>query len=428
MPADPAPDRHRAAFGDRPVSSGTLEVGSALPAADSTAPEPAHTRLLPALVSGAATAIFGAMGTAVGVTAMFHHFAAVRIGWLLPLAGVQLAIDPLGGLFLAITGAVAVAVGIYAVGYARRQRLPGFTLVVLPLFVVALLLVPAAGSVTTFLFGWELMATTSALLVLTEHHRAAVRSAAVFYAVLTQLGFGALLLGLLVLSASGQADSFVSTRGPDRPRSPYHPRPRVRSDLDRVRIEGRPIAAACLAATHAPRGTEPGLGVDERRDGEPGYLRHCPIRPPTARPRTALVGAGPIDRGWAVGGVRGAARLDRHRPEAAAGLFDNREHGLDRPGPRRRDPALRGRRNGGRGDRADRRVTAPDCARRVQDAGLPGRRGGAGRDGAAGFGPFGRAGPADAGDHRAVRAGRTRAPADCRWGLGSSASGCCWSR
>ena len=38
-----------------------------------------------------------------------------------------------------------------------------------PLFVAAMLLVPAAGSVGTFLVGWELMALTSLLLVLAEH-------------------------------------------------------------------------------------------------------------------------------------------------------------------------------------------------------------------------------------------------------------------
>ena len=42
-----------------------------------------------------------------------------------------------------------------------------------PLFVAAMLLVPAAGSVGTFLVCWELMALTSLLLVLAEHRRRA---------------------------------------------------------------------------------------------------------------------------------------------------------------------------------------------------------------------------------------------------------------
>ena len=40
---------------------------------------------------------------------------------------------------------------------------------VLPLFVLAMLLVPVAASVGTLLLCWELMALTSLLLVIAEH-------------------------------------------------------------------------------------------------------------------------------------------------------------------------------------------------------------------------------------------------------------------
>jgi hypothetical protein len=79
----------------------------------------------------------------------------------------------------------------------------------LPLFVAAMLLVPAAGSVTTFLLAWELMAIASLVLVLAEHTRPEVRSAGLFYAVMTQLGFVAILIGLMVLSAAGGANRFA---------------------------------------------------------------------------------------------------------------------------------------------------------------------------------------------------------------------------
>ena len=70
---------------------------------------------------------------------------------------------------MALTGAVAVPVGMYSIGYARREHLGAVPLTVLPLFVAAMLLVPAAGSVTTFLLAWELMAIASLVLVSTEH-------------------------------------------------------------------------------------------------------------------------------------------------------------------------------------------------------------------------------------------------------------------
>jgi hydrogenase-4 component B len=138
---------------------------------------------------------------------MFGTPGTMHIGWLLPLFGVTLDLDPLGGFFLALTGAVAVPVGVYAIGYAHHlSRVP---LAVLPLFVAAMLLVPAAGSATTFLLAWELMAIASLVLVLAEHTRPEVRSAGLFYAVMTQLGFVAILIGLMVLSAAGGADRFA---------------------------------------------------------------------------------------------------------------------------------------------------------------------------------------------------------------------------
>jgi len=134
----------------------------------------------------------------------------MRIDWVLPLVGVRFDLDPLGGVFIAATGAVAIAVGIHSVSYAKRERWAQFPLFMLPLFVAAMLLVPAAGSVTTLLVAWELMAATSLVLVLSEHRRDAVRSAGVFYAVMTQLGFVAILVALVVLSAAGGGDAFTT--------------------------------------------------------------------------------------------------------------------------------------------------------------------------------------------------------------------------
>ncbi|MEB3982664.1 proton-conducting transporter membrane subunit [Mycobacterium sp. 663a-19] len=155
---------------------------------------------------GALTSLLGGAGVWAGALGMFGSARTVRIGWLLPLSGVQLGLDPLGGFFMALTGAVAVGVGLYAIGYARRGHLSRVALAVLPLFVAAMLLVPAAASVTTFLLAWELMALASLVLVLAEHTRPQVRSAALVYAVMTQLGFVAILVGLMVLSTAGGTD------------------------------------------------------------------------------------------------------------------------------------------------------------------------------------------------------------------------------
>jgi hydrogenase-4 component B len=135
-------------------------------------PQPLPRNDFRSFVAGALTSLVGAVGVWVGVLGMFGAVRAVRIGWLLPLSGVQLDIDPLGGFFMALVGAVAVAVGPYVIGYARHGHLGRVTLTVLPMFVAAMLLVPAAGSVTTFLLAWELMAVASLVLVLDGHTRA----------------------------------------------------------------------------------------------------------------------------------------------------------------------------------------------------------------------------------------------------------------
>ncbi len=160
-------------------------------------------------IAGLLTSALGAAGVGLGLAGMLGPPRSVQIGWLVPLIGVALRLDPLGGFFMALTGAVAVPVGVYSIGYARREHLGGVPLSVLPLFVAAMLLVPAAASVSTFLLAWELMAAASLILVAAEHSRPAVRSAAVFYAVMTQLGFVAILLGLMLLSAAGGADRFA---------------------------------------------------------------------------------------------------------------------------------------------------------------------------------------------------------------------------
>ncbi len=162
------------------------------------------------LVSGVVTSAIGIGALVLGLSAVFGGDRHLRIGWLVPLVGVRFDIDPLGGLLIALTGAVAAVVGVYAVGYARHEHWSVLTLAMLPTFVAGMVLVPAAGTVTTFLLCWELMAAASLALVLADHRRAAVRSAGIVYAVMTQLGFVAILVALVVLSAAGGADDFAT--------------------------------------------------------------------------------------------------------------------------------------------------------------------------------------------------------------------------
>lgn len=181
----------------------------ARPAAAPAAPDHGHRRAsAPAAAAGLLTVASGILGITLGLVGAVGPGGTVRLGWLVPLLGVTLTLDPLGGFFLLLIGAVAVPVGVYLPGYARRAGLPVTSLVLVPVFVLAMLLVPAAGAVSTFLLGWEAMAVASLGLVLSEHHRTEVRAAGVYYAALTQLGFATILTALAVLAAAGGADGF----------------------------------------------------------------------------------------------------------------------------------------------------------------------------------------------------------------------------
>lgn len=172
-------------------------------------------------LSGALTSVVGLAGLVVGVAALAGQRYSLTTDHLLPLSRATFDVDPLSGLFMAMTGAVAVAAGIYSIGYTHDSHgdpaVPNDTGIdsrsvsaCLPLFVAAMLLVPAAANVTTFLVTWELMALTSLVLVLAEHRdRPAVGQAGVWYAAMTHLGFAAILVGLVVFAALSGTEAFA---------------------------------------------------------------------------------------------------------------------------------------------------------------------------------------------------------------------------
>jgi hydrogenase-4 component B len=180
------------------------------------------------LAVGASTALVGLGGVLAGAAALGGHEWSATAPDLLPLGAADLAVDALSGAFLLMVGAVAVAVGVYSIGYTSQggghatgddadgppQGAASRTAqAVLPLFVAAMLLVPAAASVTTLLVLWELMALSSLVLVLSEHRaRASVADAGLWYAGMTHLGLVAILLGLVVFSVDAGGESYDALR------------------------------------------------------------------------------------------------------------------------------------------------------------------------------------------------------------------------
>lgn len=162
---------------------------------------------------GVLTAGVGVAGGTAGVAALGGSRWRTDYSGLVPLAGAHVAVDALAGLFMAVAGAVVVAVAVYGIGYAAGHGAHGLgsrtAQVVLPVFALTLLLVPVAAAVSTFLLLWELMALGSLLLVLAEHReRALVRQAGVWYAVMTHLGLVLLLAGFALFAAQAGGETF----------------------------------------------------------------------------------------------------------------------------------------------------------------------------------------------------------------------------
>lgn len=174
-------------------------------------------------VAGAAVVALGAAGCLTGGVALAGSSvsgavsgaaqgAAGGLTLATPVAGLDLgwAPTPLGGLFTLLAGAVAVLAGLYAIGYAHGPAGSRTAWGALAVFVLAMQLVPLSADVVTFLFGWEAMAIGSSVLVLAEHaRRPAVRTAGLWYAVMTHLSFLLVAAGLAVLAAQAHDVRFA---------------------------------------------------------------------------------------------------------------------------------------------------------------------------------------------------------------------------
>jgi formate hydrogenlyase subunit 3/multisubunit Na+/H+ antiporter MnhD subunit len=143
-------------------------------------------------------ALGGLAAGLLGFTGWMGGAWTLDVPWLVPLSGLSLRMDALGGFFLLLVGAATVPSSIYAIGYARgaRRGLGAYAL-----FVLAMAVVPLAANVPTFLLAWELMALASYALVLTDDRDPAAVRAAWIYAVMTHAGLACLLSGMLLMTA-----------------------------------------------------------------------------------------------------------------------------------------------------------------------------------------------------------------------------------
>jgi hydrogenase-4 component B len=148
----------------------------------------------------------GALATVIGVGGLLGAGGHLAVPWLVPLGGLELSLDPLGGLFLALVGAATVPASIYAIGYTAGERRGVLAYLG---FVAAMCVVPLAANVMTFVIAWELMSLASYFLVLHDRESRESIGAAWVYAVMSQIGLACLLAGMLLLVATTGSTSFA---------------------------------------------------------------------------------------------------------------------------------------------------------------------------------------------------------------------------
>lgn len=133
----------------------------------------------------------------------------------LPYLAFAVRIDPLAAFFVLTISLVGLAASIYALGYVADfyGRAPiGLMGALYNAFLLAMTLVVVADNGFFFLIVWELMSLVSYFLVVTEHEKADVRYAGLFYLIMAHVGTAFILLTFLVFFQDAASFSFDAFR------------------------------------------------------------------------------------------------------------------------------------------------------------------------------------------------------------------------
>jgi len=155
-----------------------------------------------------ATAACAAIGLA-GVAVIFASPASFQVGDVLGFSLIDVRFDALSGTFLVALGVVGAAASVYALGYheAGRSRFDTFAYVV---FLGSLALVFGSASAFSFLFAWELMAVSSAVLVIGPRPDRSVVRAGYMYIAMTHLATAAITVAFAIWAATAGSLDFAT--------------------------------------------------------------------------------------------------------------------------------------------------------------------------------------------------------------------------
>jgi formate hydrogenlyase subunit 3/multisubunit Na+/H+ antiporter MnhD subunit len=159
---------------------------------------------------GVTCAAVALAGVVTGGFALAGARGELVIATVLPGMPLTLGPDRLGGLFILVASVVGLLVSVYGLGYATGPAASRTAWASLAVFLLAMQLVPAASDALSFLAAWETMALASTVLLLAEQaKRSQVRTAGLWYSVMTHLSFVLLLAGFAVVATQGGGIGFA---------------------------------------------------------------------------------------------------------------------------------------------------------------------------------------------------------------------------
>ena len=136
---------------------------------------------------------------------------AASAGQVLGFASVDVRYDALAGVFLVSLGIGGAASSVYGIGYAARADRPiDRTQAAYPIFLASLGLVFGAADAFAFLLAWELMALSSALLVVGRSPTMKVARAGYLYLVATHLATAAIVVAFAILTSAAGSTAFAA--------------------------------------------------------------------------------------------------------------------------------------------------------------------------------------------------------------------------
>ena len=149
---------------------------------------------------------------ALGVVALVGGTpVTAAFGNVLGFAPVHVRYDQLSGLFILALGIVGIAASVFGIGYeAHGTTGADRTRAAYPVFVASLALVFGAADAFAFLLAWELMALSSAVLVVGARPSPEVARTGYIYLALTHLAAAALIVGFAILAAAAGSTDFGS--------------------------------------------------------------------------------------------------------------------------------------------------------------------------------------------------------------------------